>query len=125
MLQSTLRHTAIKLRTKSGTSSRAPMGRTPSTRRDPSSTHCAVMYLSNVPVPFFLLERIRSMPGFLSHQGIRCISIAIAIPSFATCPSSRIASSCTRTELAKSFIISALSVLERIPLNHSSLGVAL
>ena len=58
-----------------------PVRRTPSTGRGPPSTHCAVMYLSNVPVPFFLLERIRSMPGFLSHLGIRCISIAIGIPS--------------------------------------------
>ena len=99
--------------------------RTPSTRRGPPSTHCAVMYLSNVPVPFFLLERVRSVPGFLSHRGIRCMSIATVITSSATCPNSCIASRCTRTELAKSFIISVLSVLERIPLNHSSVGVVL
>ena len=53
---------------------------------------------------------------------IRYMSTAIVIPSFATSPSSCIASSCTRTELAKSFIISVLSVLERISLNRSSVG---
>ena len=64
MLQSTLRHTAIKLRTKSGTPSRASMCRTPSTRRGPPSTHCAVISLSNVLVLFFLLERAQVDAGF-------------------------------------------------------------
>ena len=94
----------------------------PSTRRGPPSTHCAVAYRSKVPVPFFLFERVRSLSRFLSHRGIRCMSMAITIPSPDSCPKFRATSICRRTDLAKPSISSFLSVLERTPLNHSSVG---
>ena len=55
--------------------------RTPNTRCGPPSTHCAVTYLSNVPAPFFLLERVRSMLGFCSIAGLGACLLQSSLPS--------------------------------------------
>ena len=103
-----------------------PMCRTPSTRRGPPSTHCAVISLSNVLVLLFLLDAHQVDAGFFVpsrdqvHIYCNCHYLVCNLPKLVHCIKMY-----TRTELAKSFIISVLSVLERIPLNHSSVGTVL